>query len=84
MHSKKRRPTSTSKTHRLRTEEGSHVSHPDYKPPAPSLLINKKYYLPVIREEQRHQAYMLTRFLKGRIKIIQVQDQTTKCILPNS
>jgi len=83
MQGKKRRPTSTSKTHRLRTEEGSHVSHAEYKVPSPSLLIRKKYYQPVIQEEQRHQAYMLTRFLRGTFQLTQGPDRRTGCILPS-
>jgi hypothetical protein len=71
MQSKKKRPTSTSKTARLRTEVGSHVgshaSQIDSKPmPRPSRLIAKKYYYPAIREEEKHKVYMFTRFVSGR------------------
>jgi hypothetical protein len=66
MLSKKRRPTSSSKSHRMRMDGGSHVSHCDNRPQVTSTqLIVRKYYQPVVQEEERHLAYLLTRFLKG-------------------
>ena len=52
--------------------------------PSPSQLISKKYYQPVIKEEQKHHAYLLTRFLKGRSHITKVPGRMIKCILLNS
>ena len=72
MHSKKKRPTSSSKSLRLKTDGGSHVSQTEYKPtPSVNKLITKKYYQSAIQEEERHLAYLLTRFLSGIPKIIQ-------------
>ena len=52
MLNKKRRPTSSSKSYRLKTEGGSHVSQMEPRPPpSVSKLIAKKYYYSGIKEE---------------------------------
>ena len=50
MLNKKRRPTSSSKSHRLKADGGSHVSQYDVRPQVTSSqLIIKKYYYPAIQ-----------------------------------
>lgn len=81
MNPKKRRPTSTSKSHRLKGEGASHVTIPEPRPVPPSsnVLLIRKYFFPAIQEEERHQAFLLTRFLKGTNSKSQVVPQVILC-----
>lgn len=63
MQSKKRRPTSSSRTHKGKIT-GSHLQ-PPRPPPHPNTLLINKYLLPALQEEDKHTAYLITRFLSG-------------------
>ena len=69
MKTKKRRPPSSSKPTKLKTEGGSRLTQTDkhWQLPTASSLVSKKYYYPAILEDEKHLAYLLTRYLKGNL-----------------
>lgn len=59
----KRRPTLNTTSNKSKLEAHSNLTA--RVKIIPNELIVKKYYLPVLQEEERHKAFLITRFISG-------------------